>query len=57
MSGVEINNDEVVSRDDITRGVRGLRIMLVNVYAIDFPEGWILVDAGLPMSLGHSPMG
>lgn len=53
MSGIEINNDEVVSRDNISRGVCGLRIMLVNVYAIFFPEGWILIDAGLPMSHGQ----
>jgi glyoxylase-like metal-dependent hydrolase (beta-lactamase superfamily II) len=54
MSGLEINNDEVVSRDNIAPGVCGLRIMLVNVYAIFFPEGWLLVDAGLPMS--HSQL-
>ncbi len=53
MSGIEINNDEVVSRDNIAPGVCGLRIMLVNVYAIFFSEGWLLVDAGLPMSQGQ----
>lgn len=53
MSGIEINNDEVVSRDNIASGVCGLRIMLVNAYAIFFPEGWLLIDAGLPMSEGQ----
>ncbi len=53
MSGIEINNDQVASRDDIAPGLCGLRIMLVNVYAIFVDEGWLLIDAGLPMSHGQ----
>jgi glyoxylase-like metal-dependent hydrolase (beta-lactamase superfamily II) len=39
--------------DDIARGVRGLRILFVNVFAISSPGGgWTLVDTGLFLSGG-----
>jgi len=48
--GIEIPDHEVVSLDSIAPGLFGLRIMLVNVYAITSEAGWVLIDAGLPMS-------
>lgn len=51
--GIEINDRDVVRVDSIAPGVRGLRILLVNVYAISTLNGWVLIDAGLPMSEGR----
>lgn len=51
--GIEINDRDVVGLDSIAPGVLGLRILLVNVYAVSTPDGWVLIDAGLPMSDGR----
>jgi glyoxylase-like metal-dependent hydrolase (beta-lactamase superfamily II) len=51
--GIEINDHDIVSLDNIADGVIGLRILMVNVYAISGAKGWVLVDAGLPMSAGR----
>ena len=51
--GIEINDRDVVTLDSIAPGVRGLRILLVNVYAVSTANGWVLIDAGLPMSHGR----
>jgi len=51
--GIQINDRDVVTLDSVAPGVFGLRIVLVNVYAIATPEGWVLIDAGLPMSDGR----
>ncbi len=51
--GIEIPDHEVVSIDHVASGVVGLRIMLVNVFAVTGPQGWVLVDAGLPLSEGR----
>src|SRR3954467_7273874 len=48
--GIEIPDHEVVSLENIAPGLYGLGIMMVNVYAITSESGWVLVDAGLPMS-------
>ena len=48
--GIEIPDHEIVSLNNIASGLFGLRIMLVNVYAIAADAGWVLIDAGLPMS-------
>jgi len=48
--GIEIPDHEVVSLDNVAPGLFGLRIMMVNVYAITTESGWVLIDAGLPMS-------
>lgn len=41
---------EAAPLDDIAPGVKGVRILFVNVFAVSSPGGWTLVDAGLPMS-------
>lgn len=51
--GIQINDRDVVTFDSVAPGVFGLRIVLVNVYAVTTPEGWVLIDAGLPMSDGR----
>src|SRR5256885_9239232 len=51
--GIEINDRDVVTVDSIAPGVRGLQILLGNVYAVASPNGWVLIDAGLPMSDGR----
>ncbi len=46
---------EAVPLDDIARGVKGVRILFVNVFAVsplDRPDTWTLIDAGLAMSAG-----
>src|SRR3954467_3438094 len=48
--GIEIPDHEVVSLENIAPDLYGLGIMMVNVYAITSESGWVLVDAGLPMS-------
>lgn len=53
MKSIEINENEVVSLQEVARGLYGLRIVLVNAYAITCPGGWCLIDAGLPMSAGR----
>ncbi len=51
MEKVEILEDQVVSLDDIAHGVRGLRIIFVNVFGIAHEGGsWTLVDAAVPHS-------
>lgn len=51
--GVQINDSDVVALDSVAPDVLGLRIMLVNVYAVSTADGWVLIDAGLPMSDGR----
>lgn len=51
--GIEINDHDVMSLDNVASGVFGLRIVLVNVYAVTTTAGWVLIDAGLPMSEGR----
>ena len=46
-----IPDEQVVPIDEIAPGVRGLRIIFVNIFAITHPDGsWTLLDAGLPRS-------
>ena len=52
-NGIELDDRDVVAMDDIAENVLGLRIMLVNVFAVSTPDGWVLIDAGLPMSDGR----
>jgi glyoxylase-like metal-dependent hydrolase (beta-lactamase superfamily II) len=51
--GIEINDRDVVRLDSFAPGARGLRILLVNAYGVSAPNGWVLIDAGLPMSDGR----
>ena len=41
---------EAAPLDNIAPGVKGVRILFVNVFAVAGPTGWTLVDAGLPLS-------
>lgn len=50
MKGIEIRDEDVVSLDNISARLFGLRILMVNVYGVQVEDGWILIDAGLPMS-------
>ena len=52
MDSIPLPFYEVVPLDEIGPGVRGLRILFVNVFAISGPTGWTLIDTGLYMSGG-----
>ena len=43
----------IVPLDAVAPGVAGLRVMMVNVYAVRHDTGWTLIDAGLYGSAGH----
>ncbi len=54
MDRIEIPEDQVTSLDAIAAGVKGLRIVFVNVFGVEHPDGgWTLVDAGIPASAGR----
>src|SRR4051812_2550650 len=54
MDSIPIPDQDVVSLDRFAPDVEGLRILMVNVYALSRPEGgWMLVDTGLPYSHGR----
>src|SRR5690349_6211291 len=54
MDKIPIPDDDIVPMETIAPGVAGLRVMIVNVYAISRSTGhWILVDTGLPYSTAH----
>jgi len=48
--GITLADQDVVSLDKIADGLIGLRILLVNVYAVSNGSDWVLVDAGLYLS-------
>ncbi len=51
MDKVEILDDQVVPLDDIAPGLKGLRILFVNVFGVTHPDGaWTLIDAAVPFS-------
>jgi glyoxylase-like metal-dependent hydrolase (beta-lactamase superfamily II) len=53
MDAIPLPFYELASMDDIAPGVRGLRILFVNVFTIaNQSGGWVLVDTGLTMSGG-----
>lgn len=53
MDAIPLPFYEIASMDDIARGVKGLRILFVNVFAVASPTGgWTLIDTGLFMSGG-----
>lgn len=45
-----LSPDDAVPIDHVADGVDGLRILMVNVFAVTTDDGWVLVDAGLPGS-------
>jgi glyoxylase-like metal-dependent hydrolase (beta-lactamase superfamily II) len=54
MDGIAIPEEQVISIDDVSEGVLGLRIAFVNVFAITHADGsWTLIDAALPLSASH----
>src|SRR5579875_3750731 len=52
MDAIPLPSYEVVPLEEIGAGVRGLRILFVNVFAISGPTGWTLIDTGLYLSAG-----
>jgi glyoxylase-like metal-dependent hydrolase (beta-lactamase superfamily II) len=53
MDAIPLPFYEVVPLDDIAPGVKGVRILFVNVFALGTPAGgFTLIDAGLYMSAG-----
>jgi Metallo-beta-lactamase superfamily len=53
MDKIPIREQDVVPLESIADDVTGLRVLLVNVYAISQPPGdWMLIDSGLPYSQG-----
>jgi glyoxylase-like metal-dependent hydrolase (beta-lactamase superfamily II) len=54
MDKIPIPEQDVVPLESIAHDVAGLRVLLVNVYAISqSPGDWMLIDAGLPYSQGR----
>ena len=53
MEKIEIPDADVVPLEAIAPGLVGLRIVIVNVFAVVADEGWVLVDAGLNGSAGR----
>lgn len=53
MDAIPLPFYEVTPLDNVAPGVRGVRILFVNVFAISNPAGgWTLIDTGLPLSAG-----
>ena len=53
MDAIDIPASEAVPLDSLSSGVHGMRILFVNVFAVETAGGWTLVDAGLAGSAGH----
>lgn len=54
MDKIAVPEEDVVALSGIGRDVIGLRVLIVNVYAITgSPREWVLVDCGLPRSQGR----
>jgi len=53
MDAIPLPSYEVVPLNDVAPGVKGLRVLFVNVYAIQSASGgWTLIDTALPLSTG-----
>lgn len=53
MDEIQLSAYEAVPLNDIAPGVRGIRILFVNVFAVSDPDGgWSLIDTGLYLSGG-----
>lgn len=50
LEGVRLSPDDAVPMEHVADGVYGLRILMVNVFAVANDDCWVLVDAGLPGS-------
>ena len=54
MDKIEIPDDQVTTLEEIAPGLKGLRIVFVNVFGITHADGtWTLIDAGIPGSAGR----
>jgi len=58
MAAIPIPREDVVPLPHVAEGIRGLRILFVNVYGVAHgaapnPRPWTLIDAGLPFSAGY----
>jgi glyoxylase-like metal-dependent hydrolase (beta-lactamase superfamily II) len=54
MDKIPIPDEDVVKIENLGPNVIGLRLLLVNVYAIDTPSGeWMLIDTGIPHTAGR----
>lgn len=51
--GISITDQDIIPIEHVAPGVSGLRIVMVNVYAIATESEWVLVDAGLYLSAGR----
>jgi len=53
MEAIPLPFYEIVPLEEIAPGVKGVRILFVNVFAIETPgRGWTLIDTGLYLSAG-----
>lgn len=54
MDAIHLPSYEVMPLDDIAPGVKGVRLLFVNVFAVagEGGSGWTLIDAGIPFSAG-----
>lgn len=50
MDRIPLSDKDIVPLDRVASDVVGLRIALVSVFAVLSSSGWVLVDAGLPLS-------
>jgi len=53
MDKIRIPDEDIVPLEHVAAGVSGMRVLFVNVYAVVAKDGWVLVDAALPMSGGR----
>jgi len=53
MDQIRVPQDDIVPLDAIAVGVVGVRVVIVNVFAVGGPDGWTLIDAGLTGSAGR----
>lgn len=50
MKPIPLPEYDVVPLDHIADGVAGLRVLIVNVFAVSSARGWTLIDTGLALS-------
>ena len=49
MDAIPLPSYEIVPLNDVAPGVKGLRVLFVNVYAVQPASGgWTLIDTALP---------
>lgn len=53
MDAIPLPSYEVVPLDEVAPGVKGVRVLFVNVYGVQSQAGgWTLIDTALPLSAG-----